>query len=121
MQRANLEFLIEQATASAVKGGLPAAVRDSIEVGMVVPSILRKNLLAAGLKVVEDQPTMAKMGFSGLKTMQRTLVLDKSGSIVAMGASQDHDEALLHAMLGWFRENPTPGSTPPAGLASVKR
>ena len=116
MQRANLDFVIEQA--SQHKHALAKAVRDSVEAGTLVPSILRQNLSKAGLKVAQDQTTAAKYGFSALGVLKRVLVLDKQGAIVAMGASGDHDDALLHAMLGWFRENASPETDVPQGIAS---
>lgn len=118
MQKVNLDFVIAQARDDRQKAPLAKAVGKSVEVGVVVPSILRSNLAAAGFKVAADQTTAKEYGFGGTNVLKRVLVLDKKGVIVAMGASSDVDDALLHAMLGWFRENPLEGADVPEGIAS---
>lgn len=118
MQRANLEFVIAQATDESRDDPFSLAVRDSIEVGVVVPSILRAKLAEAGFAVVEDDAALAEYGLASLKSLRRVMVNDK-GVLVAMGAAGDHAEALLHAALGYFREHPLEGSEVPAGIAEA--
>lgn len=116
MQTANLAFIINQATDKRQRAPIAKAVRDAVEVGVVVPSILRSNLEAAGYIVKSDHASLAEYGFRSTKTLARVLVVDGKNTIVAMGAAGDHAEALLAAMLGWFRENPLEGAEPPAGF-----
>lgn len=116
MQKNNLDFVIDQAT----REGRPVdpiatAVAASIEVGVVVPSVLRSKLASAGFKIVEDIAKLADYGFASLASLKRVLVT-QDGAIVAMGAAGDHGEALLHSMLGYFREHPLPDSEVPEGL-----
>ncbi len=54
MQSANLAFVISQAQDRRQKGAIGLAVASSIEVGVVVPSILRRNLEEAGFGLVTD-------------------------------------------------------------------
>lgn len=119
MQSRNLAFVIDQATDKRQKAPIGLAVRESVEVGVVVPSILRRHLEEAGLNLIEDDKAAADLGFVAMTHLKRVLVTDADGTLVAMGASSDHDDALLHAMLGWFRENPLPGSDVPAGLGTA--
>jgi len=119
MQKVNLEFLIGQATDERQTAPIAKAVADAVEVGVVVPSILRRNLDDAGLTVVEDETTLSEHGFASLQALKRTVVLDGE-LIVAMGAAGDLDEAILHAMLGWFREHPLPDADVPQGLATLE-
>jgi len=119
MQKANLEFVIEQASGARSGDAFAKAVRDSIEVGVVVPSILRAKLADAGFAVVDDVAALAEYGLASLKTLKRVMVNDKKGELVAMGAAGDPGEAILHAALGYFREHPLPDSEVPAGLAEV--
>lgn len=116
MQARNLEFVVEQA--GVQKGAFAKAVKDSIEVGVVVPSVFRAKLEAVGFEVVEDQASMSEYGFASMAVLQRTLVR-KGDKLVAMGAAGDHDEALLHAALGYFRENAAPDADVPAGIAEA--
>lgn len=118
MRSANLEYVIAQAQDSGQKDPFGKAVAASIEVGVVVPSILRENLAAAGYEVVDDVAAMSDYGFATLSTLKRVIV-NKKGVMVAMGASGDVGDALLHAVLGYFRENPLPGSEVPAGIAEA--
>lgn len=117
MQTNNLEFVL--AAAKVGRTPIANAVRKSIEVGVVVPSILRGNLEEAGYTVVDDTAALADYGFASLKTLERVVVNDKDGNMVAMGAAGDHGEALLHAMLGYFRENPPAGLEPTEGFATA--
>jgi hypothetical protein len=119
MQTRNLEYVIAQATDKRQKSAIGKAVAASIEVGVVVPSMLRANLEDAGYTLVEDKAALADYGFASLKSLNRVIVNDKDGIMVAMGAAGDHSEALLHAMLGYFRENALPGSDVPAGIAEA--
>jgi hypothetical protein len=119
MQTNNLAFVIAQAEDERQSGPIADAVRQSIEVGVVVPSILRSRLEANGLHLVQDTAALADYGFASLKALKRVLVTDHDGALVAMGAAGDHDEALLHAMLGWFRENAVGDDPVPAGLGTA--
>jgi len=108
MRTVNTEFVITQANAGTSK--IHKAVKDAIEVGVVVPSILRKNLEDAGLTIVDDEARLSEYGFASMKHLKRVQVWDKTGHLIAMGAAGDFAEALLHAMLGYFRENLVPGT-----------
>ncbi|MEA2676391.1 MAG: hypothetical protein QOJ81_532 [Chloroflexota bacterium] len=116
MQQANLDFVIAQAQAKRQADAFAEAVRESIEVGIVVPSILRARLKAAKFQVSDDPAIHAKYGYRELNTLSRVIVAEKTGEIVAMGASIDADDALLHAVLGYFRENKVGDGLAPAGL-----
>lgn len=121
MQANNMKFVLDQATGQHGhhKGDdrkFAKAAAEAIEVGILVPSIFRANLEAAGYKVVEDETSLKSYGFAVMGTLKRTLVTDKDGTIVAMGAAGDHKEALAHAALGWFREHARPESEVPEGL-----
>ena len=117
MQANNLAFVLEQAAAGS--GAFAKAVRDSIEVGVVVPSILRAKLSDAGFTVADDKVAVADYGFASLGTLKRVLVTHPKQGLVAMGASSDLDDALLHAVLGYFREHPSDGADIPAGIAEA--
>lgn len=119
MQTGNLAYLIDAATDERQTDPFAAAVAASIEVGVVVPSILRSQLKAAGFRVVEDVAALAEYGFASLATLERVVVTDGAGGIVAMGAAGDHAEAILHAALGWFREHPLPDAEIPPGIATA--
>jgi len=126
MQSNNLAFVLRQATDKRQSSAFARAVRASIEVGTVVPSILRAKLAAAGFEVLSDEADVAEYGFRSSKLFQRVLVVrpgqgDVQPAIVAMGATDSVDNALLHAVLGWFRENAVEieGEEVPEGLASV--
>ena len=116
MQQKNMEFVIEAGHVG--RSPMANAVRHATEVGVVVPSILRKNLEEAGFVLVEDSAALADYGFASLKTLNRVVVM-KDGEMVAMGAAGDHAEALLHAVLGYFRENPPAGLEPTEGIATA--
>lgn len=118
MRSANLEYVIGQATDSRQKDSFGKAVADAIEVGVVVPSILRANLTEAGYAVIDDQAAMADYGFASTKVLKRVIINDKKGNMIAMGASDSAGDALLHAVLGYFREHPLADSAaPPTPIA----
>jgi hypothetical protein len=120
MRQANTEFVVRQAQHKNQKGAFAKAVKGAIEVGVVVPSILRSNLQDAGFNVVADETTLAEYGFKGTNVLKRVLVTNKDGRIVAMGAASDEGEALSHAVLGYFRENPVEdGEEIPEGVAEA--
>jgi len=119
MQKKNLEFVIEQAQHENQKSAIGKAVAESVEVGVVVPSILEKKLEAKGFKIVKDDAALADYGFASLKALKRVLVTDADGNLIAMGAAGDHAEALLHSTLGYFRENPVGDVEVPAGIATT--
>lgn len=123
MQTANMEFVLAAAArADEYQGAdrkFAQAAADSVEVGVLVPSIFKANLTAAGFGVVEDVAALSEYGFASLGTLKRVIVADKSGAIIAMGAAGDHKEALAHAALGWFREHPLDELDAPAGFATA--
>ncbi len=119
MQTANLAFVLEQAQDTSRRDGVRVAVRNSIEVGVVVPSILRSKLEEAGYSILTDTAALADYGINSLNVLKRVIVADKNGTMVAMGAAENYDEALLHAMLGYFRENAKPDEDVPQGLAET--
>ena len=107
MQTENHKVLLEESVHPHHKNhDIAKAVRDATEVGIVVPSILKKGIEDAGYTIVEDKASLAQYGFKSTKLLKRVLVV-KDDKIVAMGMAGDHKEALLAAMLGWFRENPS--------------
>lgn len=120
MQKANLAYVITAATDERQTDPLALAVRDSIEVGVVVPSILRLSLAHAGFGLVDDEVGLAAYGFRSSQVLKRVLI-SRDGAIVAMGAAGDEAEALLHAVLGWFREHPLPDAEVPAGLTTLEQ
>ncbi len=120
MRTVNTEFVIAQAQHDDhADDAFSQAVKDSIEVGVVVPSILRKNLEAAGFKVVSDDASLSDYGFASTKVLKRVVIFDKGGTIVAMGAAGDAGEAIVHAALGYMRENKVGEDEAPAPLAVV--
>jgi hypothetical protein len=114
-----MAFVIAQATDKRQRDPFGKAVAQAIEVGVVVPSILRSSLQAAGFSIVEDDAALADYGFNSGKVLKRAIVTDKEGNIVAMGAAADQGEALAAAALGYFREHPLAGSDVPAGFATA--
>jgi len=118
MQKANLEYVLAAAADERQTDPFALAVRGSIEVGVVVPSILRAKLAEAGYVVHSDEAKMSDYGFKTLKVLQRVIIEDVNG-IVAMGAADGYDEALLHAALGWFREHPLEGAEVPEGIMTA--
>lgn len=119
MNSVNTAFVIGQASDPAHDAPFAAAVRDAIEVGVVVPSRLRGNLESAGFAVVDDEARLSDYGFKSTQVLKRVVVMDGE-LIVAMGASSDPADALLHAALGWFREHPLPDADVPDGLMTVE-
>ena len=115
MQTDNTKFLI--AATAGRKEPFAKAVASSTEVGVVFPSKLRAELTSAGFTIVDDDKAMADYGFSSMKVLKRVIVNDKDGTMVAMGAALDKDEAILAAALGWVRENPAAGVTATEGIA----
>lgn len=103
MHAENTQLLIESSRAHHADP-LGDCVRRAIEVGVVVPSLLRANLKEAGYVVDADQDSHAKDGYRRFKNLTRVLVRDGTGNVVAMGASSDEADALLHACLGYLRE-----------------
>lgn len=103
MQSKNAEYLIEAAKSHA--DPIAAIVQKATEVGVVVPSILRRELEAAGFKINEDEEEhKTKYGYRKFENLYRVLVHDKAGNIIAMGASDSSASALSHAILGYIRE-----------------
>ena len=70
------------------------AINNSTEQGIVVLSILHKELDAAGYVRTSGM----------LKTLYEVKVHDPDGELVAYGASHDDNDALLQAMWGFVRE-----------------
>lgn len=69
------------------------AIKDSTEVGIVVPSILRKNLEAAGFKIKEKQ----------LKVLTQVDTYTKKGELVLSGTSDTAADALLFSVYAYMR------------------
>ena len=68
MQAVNLAFVIAAATDERHDDPFALAVRGAVEVGVVVPSILRTRLAAAGFTVTEDRAALAEYGITGSET-----------------------------------------------------
>ncbi len=107
-----------------------AAIVASIEAGVVVPSILKTALTAAGFKVVTDHAEHAKHGLRVMANKSRVHVIGPIGvhpdhamsggraasgeliaptdgterGLIAAGLADDEADALLHAALGFVRE-----------------
>lgn len=118
MRIVNMKFLVEQAMDERQEDPFAIAVRASIELDSLVPSILRTKLAEAGFEVVDDELEHLKDGFRTFVYLDRVLI-KREGVIVAMGAAGNVSEALAHAVLGWFREHPLPDSEVPAGIATL--
>ncbi len=106
MRTQNFRYLLE-ASAAHVGDKFCDVVANSIEVGVVVPSILRDKLAKAGFYINQDEDQQEKVhGFKKLDHLYRVLIHDKdeNGAVVAMGASDDFADALLHACLGYVQE-----------------
>lgn len=111
----NIKQLID--FAKKHKGPIPEAVVKSIEVGVVVPSILKANLEAAGLIVDDEHDSHAKQGYCKLDKLVRVHVHGDAklhpecpanhtdpNCLIAAGTAADKGDALLHACLGFLRE-----------------
>jgi hypothetical protein len=98
------DYIADQA---ANRCPLAECIHAAVEVGIVVPSILKAKLAEAGFTITNDvdhQDQHEALGYRTFDNLFRVLVHDASGAVVAMGASADHTDALLHAMLGYLRE-----------------
>lgn len=113
MQAKNTEWMV--AAAKRFAGNAFAdAVCESIEVGMVVPSILKAKLEARGYSVIADAADHKKHGYRQLQNSARVHVIgpasvhpDHTGehrTLIAAGVAPDEADALLHAALGFLRE-----------------
>ena len=80
------------------------AILAATEVGVVVPSILRAKLTDAGFEVRDEKFKDAAQTQEWKHLKQVTVW--KGPHLIAQGASGDAGDALLHAMLGYARENP---------------
>lgn len=90
------------------------AVAESIEAGIVVPSILKAKLEAAGFKVSADDEDHKKHGYRVLANNYRVHVVGPANvhpdhaseerTLIAAGVSDSEADALLHAALGFLRE-----------------
>lgn len=119
MQAKNMEWLVKNAprfAAASPDNPFLKSVAESIEASIVVPSILKAKLLAAGFKVSADDEDHAKYGFRVLKNLYRVHVVGPANlhperanegearTLIAAGASDSEADALLHAALGFVRE-----------------
>ena len=117
MQAKNTEWMVAAARRfNAATPGNPfiAAVCESIEVGVVVPSILKAKLEAAGFSVIADDEDHKRHGFRPLPNNYRVHVVGpanvhpdhtgESRTLIAAGVAPDEADALLHAALGFLRE-----------------
>lgn len=78
MQAKNTEWMVAAASrfaAASPSNPFLRAVADSIEVGIVVPSILKAKLEAAGFSVIFDIADHAKHGFRELKNKARVAIV----------------------------------------------
>lgn len=80
-------------TLSRLDNPVAKCAASAAEAGMVVPSILRKNLEAAGYRVTDAK----------LKVLTQVKV-HKDGRLVACGSSSDAADALLQAVHAHLRE-----------------
>lgn len=107
MRQFNVNYLINAAITHSVvmaKDAIAAAVCSACEVGMAVPSILRKALLDAGYTILHDDKEMAKEGYRELKNCYRCIIKDAGGITIAHATSHSEADALLHAVLGYVVE-----------------
>ena len=93
MRAINTKHLILLADSQRDRFAISRAIAESVEIGVVVPSILRSKLEALGLTITETK----------VSANVRVDVL-KGGELLARGSSSDTADALLHAMLGFVRE-----------------
>ena len=123
MQTANMAFVTAHAARGNEHKGAAAAfgkaLKASVEVGVLVPSVFRRNLEDAGYLVVDDKAAVADYGFASLGVLKRVLVVDEDGAIVAMGAATDAGEAIAAAALGWCREHPLEDLEATTGIAEA--
>ena len=130
MRKANFIFLLAAAADPRHTHPLVQALRSATTVYEADPDhglekrtaidvpALRAALVAGGFTIIDDEAATKEDGFRRLENLTRVLV--KHGKdVVAMGAASDEREALLHAMLGWFREHPLPNLDAPAGVATL--
>jgi hypothetical protein len=103
MRSFNMQYLT-LAAVTHKNDPIAAAVVACSEVGVVVPSLLRKALTDAGYAIVADDAEHAKDGFRELPNNCRCQLKDKTGAAVAHGVAADSASALLHAVLGYVAE-----------------
>ena len=127
MRSVNMEYLIHATRShhTAKFGGKDKfieAIQASIEVGIVVPSLLRKNLIEAGYEVYTDETEKGRKKQTELGFPQQDFLTDvaivqpdakkrdengieyRGPLVVAYGAAGDVSEAIAHAALGYVRE-----------------
>lgn len=109
MQTKNMAYLISKSKEIAALKDLPqdpfiAAINVATEVGVVVPSLFKAALKKNGFFVNEDEDSHKELGYRKFENLYRVLIQTASGNIVAMGASSDTGEAIVHAALGYVRE-----------------
>lgn len=102
MQTAHTKKLVELAQAQA--GPVAKVAVKAAEAGILVPSILKSSLEAAGYKVTyhKEGGETAPLG-DGVNGAW-VLVKDKDGHVVARAYSHDRPDALLQAVYAWLRE-----------------
>jgi len=103
MRNHNLEYTIH-AAATYKADPIAAAAVKATEVGVVVPSLFRNALVAAGFTVVDDDDEHAKSGYRKLDNKYRCTIRNKGGVDVAHAISGDATDALLHALHGYLIE-----------------
>ena len=103
MQLKNTQYMLAKSVEFAADP-IAAIVRKATEVGVVVPSLLKAGLEAGGFRIEDDPQKHAEHGYREFEHLERVLVHDKTGNVIAMGAASDFNEALLHAVLGYLRE-----------------
>lgn len=117
MQSKNMKWLVANApkfAAASPDNPFLKAVAESIEVGIVVPSILKAKLLESGFAVVADDAEHKKYGYRVLPNNYRVHVIgplnvhpdhsDENRGLIAAGMAPSEASALVHAALGFVRE-----------------
>lgn len=103
MRTENTKYL-QHAAKTYPNDPIALAVRNATEIGIVVPSILRRELEAAGFTIVELNEDHAKEGFRELQNSKRVVIKDGEFAMIAHGISDSVPDALLTATLGYIAE-----------------
>lgn len=85
--------------------GLTQPLKDALEVGIIVPSILRKNLEKAGY-VITYHVGPGESADVGKHKHGAWVQIRKDGVLVGRAYSHDEGDALLQAVYGMVKEEP---------------
>lgn len=106
MQQVNMAFCVDHVR--YFNDPISTAVKNSIDNGNTIhPGRLKENLEKAGYLLkdcVSHEARHKELGYRIFDNLTRVLVENQAGDVLAMGASGDYDDALLHSMLGYIRE-----------------